>query len=68
MLFFGVWSEIAALFERLTDIHSNPSIAYYGFKVRILSFVYLLYLLYFPALNVVNHITPPLDVRLSRCG
>ena len=27
-----VWSENAALFERLMEIHSNPPILYYGFK------------------------------------
>ena len=26
-----VWSENAALFERLMEIHSNPPILYYGF-------------------------------------
>ena len=30
--FSDVWSENAALFERLMDIHSNPPILYYGFK------------------------------------
>ena len=32
MLFSDVWSENAALFERLMEIHSNPPILYYGFK------------------------------------
>ena len=27
-----VWSENAALFERMMEIHSNPPILYYGFK------------------------------------
>ena len=31
-LFFDVWSENAALFERIMKIHSNPPILYYGFK------------------------------------
>ena len=29
-----VWSENAALFERLMEIHSNPPILYYGFNVQ----------------------------------
>ena len=29
MLFYDVWSENAALFERLMEIHSNPPILYY---------------------------------------
>ena len=29
---FDVWSENAALFERLMEIHSNPPIQYYGFN------------------------------------
>ena len=33
MLFSDVWSENAALFERLVKIHSNPPILYFGFKV-----------------------------------
>ena len=33
MLFSDVWSENAALFERLVKIHSNPPIPYFGFKV-----------------------------------
>ena len=32
VFFFYVWSENAALFERLMGIHSNPPILYYGFK------------------------------------
>ena len=32
MLFSDVWSENAALYERLMEIHSNPPILYYGFK------------------------------------
>ena len=32
MLFSDVWSENAALFERLMEIHSNPPILYYGFN------------------------------------
>ena len=31
-LFSDVWSENAALFERLMEIHSNPPILYYGFN------------------------------------
>ena len=31
-MFSNVWSENAALFERLMEIHSNPPILYYGFK------------------------------------
>ena len=27
-----VWSENAALFERMIEIHSNPPVLYYGFK------------------------------------
>ena len=34
MLFSGFWSENAALFESLMEIHSNPQIPYYGFKVQ----------------------------------
>ena len=30
--FSDVWSENAALFERLMEIHSNPPKLYYGFK------------------------------------
>ena len=30
-----VWSENAALFERLMEIHSNQPILYYGFNVEI---------------------------------
>ena len=30
MLFSDVWSENAALFERLMEFHSNPPILYYG--------------------------------------
>ena len=30
--FSDVWSENAAHFERLKEIHSNPPILYYGFK------------------------------------
>ena len=26
------WSENAAIFERLMEIHANPSILYYGFN------------------------------------
>ena len=29
MLFSHVWSEYAALFERLMEIHSNPPILYW---------------------------------------
>ena len=32
MFFSDVWSENAALFERLMEIYSNPPILYYGFK------------------------------------
>ena len=32
MLFSDVWSENAALFERLMEINSNPPILHYGFK------------------------------------
>ena len=32
MLFPDVWSENAALLERLMEIHSNPPKLYYGFK------------------------------------
>ena len=32
-MFSDVWSENAALFERLMEIHSNPPILYYGFKI-----------------------------------
>ena len=32
MLFSDVWSENAARFERLMEIHSNPPILYYGFN------------------------------------
>ena len=32
MLFSDVWSENAALFERLIEIHSNPPILYFGSK------------------------------------
>ena len=32
MLFSDVWSENAALFERLVEIHSNPPILYFEFK------------------------------------
>ena len=31
-MFFDVWSENAALFERLMEIYSNSPILYYGFK------------------------------------
>ena len=31
-MFSDVWSENAALFERLMEIYSNPPILYYGFK------------------------------------
>ena len=31
-MFSEVWSENAALFERLIVIQSNPPILYYGFK------------------------------------
>ena len=31
-MFSDVWSENAALFERLMEIHSNPPILYYGFN------------------------------------
>ena len=34
-LFFDVWSENAALFERLMEIHTNPPILYYGFNPQI---------------------------------
>ena len=33
-MFSDVWSENAALFERLTEIHSNPPILYYGYKFK----------------------------------
>ena len=33
-MFSDVWSENAALFERLMEIHSNPPILYYGFKKK----------------------------------
>ena len=33
-LFSDVWSENAALFERLMAFHSNPPILYYGFKIK----------------------------------
>ena len=29
----GLWSENAALFERLIEINSNPPILYYGFNI-----------------------------------
>ena len=32
MMFSDVWSDNAAVFERLLEIHSNPPILYYGFK------------------------------------
>ena len=32
MLFPDIWSEHAALFERLMEIHSNPPILYFGFN------------------------------------
>ena len=32
-MFSDVWSENAELFERLMEIHSNPPILYYGFKI-----------------------------------
>ena len=32
-MFSDVWSENAARFERLMEIHSNPSILYYGFNI-----------------------------------
>ena len=32
-MFSDVWGENAVLFERLAEIHSNPPILYYGFKV-----------------------------------
>ena len=32
-LFSDVWGENADLFERLVEIHSNPPLLYYGFKV-----------------------------------
>ena len=35
MLFSDVWSENAALFERLMEIYSNPPILYYGFKLLV---------------------------------
>ena len=31
MLFSDVWSENAALFKRLMEIHSSPPILYFGF-------------------------------------
>ena len=31
---FYVWSENAALFERLMETHSNPPILYYGFNIN----------------------------------
>ena len=31
-MFSDVWSENAALFERLMEIHSNPPILYNGFN------------------------------------
>ena len=31
-MFSDVWSENAALFERLMEIYTNPPIIYYGFK------------------------------------
>ena len=34
-MFFDVWSENAALFERLMEINSNPPILYYGFNVLV---------------------------------
>ena len=34
MLFSDVWSENAALFERLMEIHSNPPILYFGFNTK----------------------------------
>ena len=34
MLFSDVWSENAALFERLMEIHSNPPKPYYGFNEK----------------------------------
>ena len=32
-MFSDVWSENAALFDGLMEIHSNPPILYYGFKI-----------------------------------
>ena len=32
-LMSGLWSENAALFERMMEIHSNSPILYYGFKL-----------------------------------
>ena len=37
MLFSGVWSENAALFERLMEIHSNPPILYFSFNSAIVA-------------------------------
>ena len=31
-MFSDVWSENAALFERLVEIHSNPPMQLYGFN------------------------------------
>ena len=40
-LFFDVWRENAALFERFMEIYSNPPIlhVYYGFNMHVPAFV-----------------------------
>ena len=40
-LFSDVWSENAALFKRLIEIHSNPPILYNGFQImgKIMNFI-----------------------------
>ena len=40
-LFCGLWSENAALFERLMKIHSNPPILYYGFNSGMLVYCFM---------------------------
>ena len=35
----SVWSENAALFERLLEIHSNPPILYYGFNIQLTNWI-----------------------------
>ena len=35
-----VWSENAALFKKLMEIHSNPPILYYGFNIILIQFTF----------------------------
>ena len=49
----GLWSDNrpTALFERLMEIHSNPSILYYGFKLTMCNFMSLYYPINLSSIN-----------------